>query len=70
MLFEAAHTRLAGAWDIDKAQNWLLGAMASGRLGFQGLIRHRIQPKDLGSAYDGLLNKKEEYLGVVVSWPG
>ncbi len=25
MLFEPAHTRLAGAWDIDKAQNWLLG---------------------------------------------
>ena len=25
MLFEPAHTRLAGAWDINKAQKWLLG---------------------------------------------
>jgi threonine dehydrogenase-like Zn-dependent dehydrogenase len=24
MLFEPAHTRLAGAWDINKAQHWLL----------------------------------------------
>src|SRR5439155_15779499 len=26
MLFEPAHTRLAGAWDIHKAQRWLLAA--------------------------------------------
>src|SRR5207237_3369455 len=29
MLFEPAHTRLAGAWDIDKAQKWLLAEMAT-----------------------------------------
>src|SRR5262249_40787408 len=38
MLFEAAHTRLAGAWDISKAQHWLLGSMASGRLNMGGLV--------------------------------
>src|SRR4051794_9965080 len=68
MLFEPAHTRLAGAWDIDKAQNWLLAALASGRLSLAGLIRHRIAPEELGAAYEGLLKKKEEYLGVVVRW--
>ena len=68
MLFEPAHTRLAGAWDIDKAQNWLLGAMASGRLNLDGLITHRIAPEQLGEAYEGLLKKKEQYLGVVVRW--
>jgi threonine dehydrogenase-like Zn-dependent dehydrogenase len=68
MLFEPAHTRLAGAWDIDKAQHWLLGAMASGRLNLDGLITHRIAPEQLGEAYEGLLKKKEEYLGVVVRW--
>jgi threonine dehydrogenase-like Zn-dependent dehydrogenase len=68
MLFEAAHTRLAGAWDINKAQNWLLAALASGRLSLAGLITHRIQPEQLGDAYEGLLNKKDEYLGVVVKW--
>jgi 2-desacetyl-2-hydroxyethyl bacteriochlorophyllide A dehydrogenase len=68
MLFEPAHTRLAGAWDIDKAQNWLLGAMASGRLSLAGLITHRLDPSQLGEAYEGLLKKKEEYLGVVLRW--
>ena len=68
MLFEPAHTRLAGAWDMNKAQNWLLAAMASGRLSLAGLITHRIAPADLGAAYEGLLKRKEEYLGVVVLW--
>jgi len=68
MLFEPAHTRLAGAWDIDKAQNWLLAALASGRLNLDGLITHRLNAEELGSAYDGLLKKKDEYLGVVLRW--
>lgn len=68
MLFEPAHTRLAGAWDIDKAQNWLLAALASSRLSLEGLITHRIAPAELGNAYEGLLKKKDEYLGVVVRW--
>ncbi len=68
MLFEPAHTRLAGAWDIDKAQNWLLAALASGRLSMAGLLTHRIGPEGVGEAYEGLLKKKEEYLGVVVRW--
>jgi 2-desacetyl-2-hydroxyethyl bacteriochlorophyllide A dehydrogenase len=68
MLFEPAHTRLAGAWDIDKAQHWLLASFASGRFNLAGLITHRIAPQELGAAYEGLLKKKEEYLGVVVRW--
>jgi 2-desacetyl-2-hydroxyethyl bacteriochlorophyllide A dehydrogenase len=68
MLFEPAHTRLAGAWDINKAQTWLLAEMARGRLNLEGLVTQRIAPAALGQAYDGLLNKKEEYLGVVVRW--
>jgi 2-desacetyl-2-hydroxyethyl bacteriochlorophyllide A dehydrogenase len=68
MLFEPAHTRLAGAWDIDKAQRFLLAALATGRLNLNGLITQRIQPTELGTAYEGLLKKKEEYLGVVVQW--
>jgi 2-desacetyl-2-hydroxyethyl bacteriochlorophyllide A dehydrogenase len=68
MLFEPAHTRLAGAWDIDKAQHWLLAELAAGRLSLAGLITHEISPESLGQAYEGLLKKKEEYLGVVVKW--
>jgi 2-desacetyl-2-hydroxyethyl bacteriochlorophyllide A dehydrogenase len=68
MLFESAHTRLAGAWDVHKAQRWLLAELAKGRLNLNGLITHRIQPEQLGDAYDGLLKKKEEYLSVVLKW--
>jgi threonine dehydrogenase-like Zn-dependent dehydrogenase len=68
MLFEPAHTRLAGAWDIHKAQHWLLAALNRGRLSLAKLVTHRIQPEQLGDAYEGLLKKKEEYLGVLVRW--
>jgi len=68
MLFEPAHSRLAGDWNINKAQNWLLAALASGRLSTDKLVTHAITPEGLGDAYEGLLKKKEEYLGVTVKW--
>jgi 2-desacetyl-2-hydroxyethyl bacteriochlorophyllide A dehydrogenase len=68
MLFEPAHTRLAGAWDINKAQKWLLANLAAGRLSLEKLITHRIKPEGLGEAYEGLMKKKEEYLSVVMKW--
>lgn len=68
MLFEPAHTRLAGAWDIHKAQMWLLRTLANGRLSLAGLVTHTITPEQLGDAYEGLLKKKDEYLGVLVKW--
>jgi 2-desacetyl-2-hydroxyethyl bacteriochlorophyllide A dehydrogenase len=68
MLFEPAHTRLAGAWDIDKAQKWLLRQLAAGRLSLAGLVTHTIAPEQLGNAYEGLLKDKDNYLGVLVKW--
>jgi 2-desacetyl-2-hydroxyethyl bacteriochlorophyllide A dehydrogenase len=68
MLFEPAHTRLAGAWDIDKAQTWLLRQLACGRLSLAGLVTHTITPDGLGEAYEGLLKDKDRYLGVLVKW--
>lgn len=68
MLFEPAHIRLAGTWDIDKAQNWLIAALHTGRLSLEGLITHRITPEQVGEAYEGLLKQKDTYLGVTVRW--
>ncbi len=68
MLFEPAHTRLAGNWDIHKAQMWLLRSLAAGRLSLAGLVTHTIQPEQLGDAYEGLLKDKDNYLGVLVRW--
>ena len=68
MLFEPAHTRLAGAWDVNKAQTWLLRQLASGRLSLAGLVTHTITPEQLGEAYEGLLKDKDRYLGVLMKW--
>jgi 2-desacetyl-2-hydroxyethyl bacteriochlorophyllide A dehydrogenase len=68
MLFEPAHVRLPGNWCIDKAQRWLLGGLASGRISLTKLVTHTIKPEQLGEAYEGLLKKKEEYLAVVMKW--
>jgi len=68
MLFEPGHTRLAGAWGIDKAQNWLLAGLASGRISLSGLVTHEIAPEKVGEAYEGLLKDKENWLGVLVNW--
>jgi 2-desacetyl-2-hydroxyethyl bacteriochlorophyllide A dehydrogenase len=68
MLFESAHTRLAGGWDINKAQRWLLAELASGRLSTEKLVTHTIRPEEIGRAYEGLLKVKDQYLGVVVKW--
>lgn len=68
MLFEPAHIRLAGNWDIDKAQRWLLRTLANGRLSLAGLVTHTIAPEQLGEAYEGLLHDKDGYLGVVMKW--
>jgi 2-desacetyl-2-hydroxyethyl bacteriochlorophyllide A dehydrogenase len=68
MLFEPAHTRLAGAWDINKAQRWLLAGLAARRISLNKLITHRITPEQLGETYEGLLKKKDEYLCAVMKW--
>jgi 2-desacetyl-2-hydroxyethyl bacteriochlorophyllide A dehydrogenase len=68
MLFEPAHIRLNGGWDINKAQKWLLGELANGRLSTEKLVTHTIKPEGIGDAYEGLLKKKDEYLGVTVKW--
>jgi 2-desacetyl-2-hydroxyethyl bacteriochlorophyllide A dehydrogenase len=68
MLFENDRQRIPGGWDIDKAQNWLLGAIADNRLRLDGLVTQTIAADGLGAAYDGLLNRKDEYLGVLVRW--
>lgn len=67
MLFESGGMRLPGAWNIDKAQQWLLAALADGRLRVVGLVTQRIAPNQLAAAYNGLLNQKDEFLGVVIT---
>ncbi len=46
----------------------ILRLIESGQLQVAPLLSHVIAPSDLDSAYQGLLHRKDEYLGVVVDW--
>lgn len=43
-------------------------AFQSGALNLEAVTSHLITPDQLSAAYQGLLNEKETYLGVVVDW--
>jgi threonine dehydrogenase-like Zn-dependent dehydrogenase len=51
-------TRLRGLFE------WI----ADGRLNFKPLITQVMPPEQIKAAYDGLLHKKDEYVGVVLNW--
>lgn len=48
----------------------LLRLIADGRLKVAELLTHVLPPSQCQEAYDGLRDKKEEYLGVVFDWTG
>jgi 2-desacetyl-2-hydroxyethyl bacteriochlorophyllide A dehydrogenase len=46
----------------------IFGWIADGRLNLKPLITHVLPPDEIKTAYEGLLRKKEEYVGVVLKW--
>jgi threonine dehydrogenase-like Zn-dependent dehydrogenase len=42
--------------------------MADGRLNVKPMLTHLLPPEEIKAAYEGLLKKKEEYVGVVLKW--
>ena len=60
-----------GAWSsttlYDKQAN-IFDWIARGDLQVAPLISHTVKPGQMSQAYDGLLNDKETYTGVVVDW--
>jgi len=57
-LVYSLQTRLAAIF------SWI----ADGRLQLKPLITHVLPSQEIKTAYDGLLRKKEEYVGVVLKW--
>ena len=55
-------------WNVDKAMNWILAQMASGRLIGDGVPHEAAAPKDAQSVYDRLLHKKEEIVSAAFDW--
>lgn len=61
-----------GALPFDYSQRKKLDAifrwMADGRLNVKPMLTHTLSPEEIKTAYEGLLKKKEEYVGVVLKW--
>ena len=64
-----AHERTIAMLDPEgpsKNKKLLFKFFSDGSLKIENLITHKIPARDAAQAYDGLLNKKEEYLGVLL----
>jgi 2-desacetyl-2-hydroxyethyl bacteriochlorophyllide A dehydrogenase len=61
-----------GALSFDYSQRKKLDAIfrwiADGRLNVKPMLTHIMKPEEIKTAYEGLLKKKEEYVGVVLKW--
>jgi threonine dehydrogenase-like Zn-dependent dehydrogenase len=53
---------------IERNAEIIMGLIADGTLAVKPLLTHRIRPDEIQSAYDGLREKPEEYMGVVIDW--
>jgi threonine dehydrogenase-like Zn-dependent dehydrogenase len=42
--------------------------MCEGKFKVEELLTHVINPESAQSAYDGLTDRKDEYLGVIMDW--
>jgi len=51
-----------------KKHEAIMAWLADGRLKIDPLISHVLRPTEIQTAYEGLLNKKDEYIGVVLDW--
>jgi threonine dehydrogenase-like Zn-dependent dehydrogenase len=55
-------------WTNQRLVPALLDWVRTGRLPVEDLVTHRVPSADLHAMYEGLLNDKERFLGVVLDW--
>lgn len=53
---------------VERNVEFIFACLRDGRLKVKDLITHVVRPQELDDAYRGLLDRKDEYLGVVVDW--
>lgn len=53
---------------IERNAEIVLGLILKGRLKTKPLLSHMVRPEDVQSAYDGLRERKDDYLGVIIDW--
>jgi threonine dehydrogenase-like Zn-dependent dehydrogenase len=55
-------------WTNSRMVPALIDWVARGKVPVDDLITHRVKPERLPEMYQGLLEDKEQYLGVVLDW--
>jgi 2-desacetyl-2-hydroxyethyl bacteriochlorophyllide A dehydrogenase len=73
VFFRFLRLRSGSEWEIPRTEivenaRTGLGWLSDGRLRAEPLITHRIDPERIQGAYDGLRDRKDDYLGVVLQW--
>ncbi len=59
---------IGSKYSFEKNSYYIFDLIKEKRLVTDGLITHVIKPTEFKEAYEGLLNKKDEYLGVLIDW--
>ncbi len=55
-------------WTNARVGPYIIHSLQRGRFQVADLITHLVRPERLQEMYEGLLHRKEEYLGVVLDW--
>jgi threonine dehydrogenase-like Zn-dependent dehydrogenase len=70
-----AHDRLSAhphtlwdPWTRQRNLDLILTLFTDGSLKSDGLISHRIQPDDIQEAYEMLIARPKDFLGVLIKW--
>ena len=70
-----AHARVSGhayttrdPWTRERNLDLVLRLFADGSLSSEGLISHRIRPDDAGETYEMLVERPNDFLGVLIEW--
>ncbi|MFP4061041.1 MAG: hypothetical protein ACOCXW_02265 [Bacteroidota bacterium] len=53
---------------IERNAGIIMNLIKEGTLNVEPLYTHKLTPENPQEAYDGLRNKKDEYIGVVFDW--
>ena len=62
------HPKEGSKHSIERNTKIAMRLISEGKLKVKELITHIIKPESIKEAYEGLLNKKDEYLGVIIDW--
>jgi threonine dehydrogenase-like Zn-dependent dehydrogenase len=57
-------------WTNERMLPYVIHLVESGKLPVDDLVTHFVSPTRLPEMYAGLLDRKEEFLGVVLDWEG